>query len=133
MKKIYAIREGFSVRMNGNPEVYLGGGVVELDDADAAAHIHKLDELTHERQAELDAERAAAAELQVQRDLDAEQKRQIAVDQEAAIQKELAKQAAAEAVKAKGDVKQAQAVVNAAEATTDAAVEAQAKAESAGQ
>jgi hypothetical protein len=95
MSKIYGVREGFSVKLPDRPEVYLAGGVIELDDATAELHKHKLEPLSEEAQKAFDDERAKAADEAALRDLEADQARQASLDADAAAAKEAAKQAAA--------------------------------------
>ena len=121
MKTLYQVREGFSLKVEGQADVYVGGGCIELTAEEFKTHEHKLEPISPERLAALEVERAAAAEDTVQRDLDADAARQKAADADAAIAKEIAKQAAAAASAAKGQVKASEATLTAAIAVTDQA------------
>lgn len=97
MSKFYSVREGFSVRLPDRPEVYMAGGVIELDDATAELHKHKLEPLSRDKQEAFDEERAKAADDAAVRDQQADQARQTALDADAAIAAETARQAGAAA------------------------------------
>jgi hypothetical protein len=95
--KLYSIRQGFSLR-TPEGEVFLGGGVVELGDEDAALHAHKIEELTGDKQKEFFDAREEAASQAVFADLEADEKRKAGLEADAAA---LQTQAAAAAAAAK--------------------------------
>lgn len=96
MSKLYIIREGFSLRTETS-DVFLGGGVIELTDAQYADNAHKLEPVSAERQVAFDADRAAAAHAQAALDAEADARRQAALDADAAFAAQQAKDAKAAA------------------------------------
>lgn len=98
-KKFYSVREGFSVKIPGCADVFIAGGVIELDDETAVLHVHKLEPLSDEQRAAFDAERADAADVATLRDIEADEARKKALEEDAAAAKAAAK-AAQEAAKA---------------------------------
>lgn len=93
-KKFYAVRQGFSVKIPGCADVFIAGGVIELDDATAALHVHKIEPLSAEQQAAFDAERADAADAATMRDIEADEANKRALEAEAKALKDVARAAA---------------------------------------
>lgn len=99
-KKFYTVREGFSVKLPDRPDVYVAGGVLELDEEVAKQHAHKLEPISDDAQKAFDHERAAAAEEAVRRDTAADEARQAALEAEAKAAQDAADKAAAAAAAA---------------------------------
>src|SRR5579859_1078101 len=56
---LYRVREGFTVKLAGSPQVIAGGKLVEMTPDQAKLHGHKLEEPSKEHVAAYRAERAA--------------------------------------------------------------------------
>jgi hypothetical protein len=100
MGKLYHIREGFSVKLSGG-EVFLGGGVIELEDDIAAQHALRIELADDDMQAKYAQDCGVEALALVERDIAADTENKRVADEAAAFAKLNAKQAGADAAEAK--------------------------------
>lgn len=101
--KLYKVREGFSIRLPGKPELYLAGGVIELDPAVAALY-HQLEPLSDEDQSAFEAANATAAAEAVERDIAADELRKESALREVTIAADQLKQAKSQVADVKADI-----------------------------
>lgn len=110
-KKLYKVREGFSIRLRNHPELYLAGGVVELE-TDIASQHHQLEPISSDHQVALELANAAAAAEAVDSGIRADILRKQSAERDLSIANELTKQAKLTVADAKYDIGVAQKAVS---------------------
>lgn len=95
--KLYKVREGFSIRLPNKPELYLAGGVIELD-PQIAVHHHQLEPLSDVDQSAFEAANAAAATEAVERDIAADDLRKASALRDVTLAADQLKQAKSQVI-----------------------------------
>lgn len=101
--KLYKVREGFSIRLPDKPELYLAGGVIELD-PQIAVQYHQLEPLSDDDQAAFEAANATAAAEAVERDIAADELRKESALRDVNFAADQLKQAKAQVADVKADI-----------------------------